>query len=477
MAQEETQTSNGYILVADDNRMNRLKLSHSLEQQGYRVALAENGLEALEMVRDTPFDVLLLDILMPKMDGYQVLEKMKDDPDLRNLPVIVISALDEIDSAVRCIEMGAEDYLPKPFNPVFLKARLEASLRRKRLRDLEQAFVQQETTMRQNEKLATLGKMSAGMAHELNNPAAATQRGAAQLRETFTELQRTHLRLGELNLSAEQMETLLALDEVARTRAFQPADLDSLARSDREAAVEEWLDDHAIADAWEIAPTLVNLGYDDAQLTQLAESFAGDQFTAVIDWLDSSYTIYSLLEEVGSGAARISELVKALKSYAYLDQAPLQTVNVHDGLNDTLLIMRGKLKNNIDVSREYDPDLPHIEAYGSELNQVWTNLIDNAIDALEETPTPHLTLRTSFDDRWVVVEVEDNGPGIPSNVIAHIFDPFFTTKEVGKGSGMGLNISHNIVVQKHHGRFDVTSEPGRTLFQVRLPREAPGTTA
>lgn len=469
---------NGYILVADDNRMNRMKLSHSLEQQGYRVALAENGVEALEMVRDADFDVLLLDILMPKVDGYQVLEKMKEDPDLRNIPVIVISALDEIDSAVRCIEMGAEDYLPKPFNPVFLKARLEASLRRKRLRDLEQAFVKQETTLRQNEKLATLGKMSAGMAHELNNPAAATQRGAAQLRASFAELQQIHLRLGELGLSEEQLHAMLALDEQARTRAVQPQDLDSLARSDREAAVEAWLDNHGVPDAWDIAPTLVNLGYNDAQLGELAGSFDQAQFPAVIDWLDASYTIYSLLGEIASGAGRIAELVKALKSYAYLDQAPLQTVDVHEGLDDTLLIMRGKLKHNVDVTRDYDANLPRIEAYGSELNQVWTNLIDNAIDAMEESSEPsRLTLRTRHDDRWVIVEVEDNGPGIPPDIIANIFDPFFTTKSVGKGSGMGLNISHNIVVQRHNGRFEVMSEAGRTVFEVRLPRHLSTTEA
>ena len=176
----------GHILVVDDNRMNRLKLSMSLEQQGHRVALAEDGQQALDAADREPFDVVLLDIIMPEMDGYQVLERIKSDPELRDIPVIVISAVDEIDSAVRCIEMGAEDYLPKSFNPVLLRARLNSSLQKKKLRDLEKMYLQQEVMLRQSEKLATLGKLSAGMAHELNNPAAAAQRGAAQLQAAFS---------------------------------------------------------------------------------------------------------------------------------------------------------------------------------------------------------------------------------------------------------------------------------------------------
>ena len=181
MGDEQLVEERGHILVVDDYPMNRLKLSRVLQQQGHTVALAENGQQALAKLRNETFDVVLLDIIMPEMDGYQVLEVMKGDSRLRDIPVIVISAVDEIDSAVRSIEMGAEDYLPKPFNPVFLRARLNASLRRKRLRDLEQVYLQQEIMLRQSEKLATLGRLSAGMAHELNNPAAAVKRGAGQL--------------------------------------------------------------------------------------------------------------------------------------------------------------------------------------------------------------------------------------------------------------------------------------------------------
>jgi signal transduction histidine kinase len=457
----------GHILVVDDNRMNRIKLSRSLEIQGHRVELAENGQQGLDKLRAGAYDLVLLDIVMPGMDGYQVLEEIKGDPELRELPVIVISALDETDSAVRCIEMGAVDYLPKPFNPVLLQARLNASLQKKRLRDLERAYLHQEVMLRQSEKLATLGKLSAGMAHELNNPAAATQRGAAQLQTTISHLQQTHMKLGEMMLTESQVASLLTLDRLASQRAKKPADMDSLARSDREYDLETWLEEQGIERAWEVAPTLVNLEFEADELQTLVSSFAGTQFPAIVDWLNDTFTVHSLLEEIGLGAGRIAELVKALKGYTYLDQAPIQTVDLHEGLDSTLVILRSKLKAGITIHRDYAADLPRIQAYGSELNQVWTNLIDNAIDAMNGEG--EITLQTRHDDEWVIIGIEDTGPGIPEEILPNLFDPFFTTKPPGSGTGLGLNISHNIVVQKHGGRIDVSSRPGRTRFEVRIP--------
>jgi signal transduction histidine kinase len=461
----------GHILVVDDNRMNRLKLSLGLEQQGHTVGLAEDGEQALEMLEAGSYDVVLLDIIMPGMDGYQVLERIKGNPRLRDIPVIVISALDEIDSAVRCIEIGAEDYLPKPFNPVLLRARLSSSLQKKKLRDLEKAYLQQEMMLRQSEKLATLGRLSAGMAHELNNPAAGVQRGAGQLQAAFACLQQACLKLSGLHLTSGQLGLLGSLEETARERAGRPAPLEPLSRSDRESELEAWLGAHAIENAWEVAPNLVSLGYDVAQTSQLASELNPSQLAAVLDWLSCSFNMYGLLEEMKRGAGRIAGIVTALKVYTFLDQAPVQTVDIEAGLESALAVGRGELGPGITIHREYAPGLPHIEAYGGELNQVWTNLIDNAIDALDGRG--QITLRTHYDDPWVVVEVEDNGPGIPEGIQPHLFDPFFTTKPPGKGTGLGLSTCHQIVVEKHGGRIDVSSRPGKTRFTVHLPLRLP----
>jgi signal transduction histidine kinase len=461
----------GHILVVDDNRVNRLTLARSLEQQGHTVALAENGQQALEMVRAEPFDVVLLDIVMPGLDGFQVLARMKADPELRDIPVIVISALEEVESAVRSIEMGAEDYLPKPFDPVLLRARLHASLQRKKLRDLEVAYLRQEVALRQNEKLATLGKLSAGMAHELNNPAAAAQRSADQLRAAVAQVQDAQLRLGGLTLSSAQRAALLNLDRLAQERAMQPSDMDAIAQSDRASQLEDWLQEQGVERAWEYAPILASMAYTTSDLAALTQTFSVQHLPAVIVWLGQTYTVYSLLEEIAQGTGRIADLVKALKTYTYLDRAPVQAVDVHEGLDSTLVMLRSKLKGGITVRREYAPDLPRIQAYASELNQVWTNIIDNAADAMEGKG--EIVVRTRREGEWVVVEIEDNGPGIPEAIQPKLFDPFFTTKPPGAGTGLGLNISHNIIVQKHGGTIAVTSQPGETRFVVKLPMQLP----
>jgi signal transduction histidine kinase len=447
--------------------MNRLKLVRLLQQQGHTVAQAGDGEQALAMLKEQPYDVVLLDLLMPGIDGMEVMQTMKRDAALRDIPIIMISAVDEIDKAAACIENGAEDYLQKPFNPIFLQARLSASLQRKRLRDLEKMYMQQEVTLRQNEKLATLGKLCAGISHELNNPAAAAQRGAAQLLTSFARLQELHLRLGELCLDQKHTEVLLALNRHAQEKAKRPDYLDALTRSDREMEWEEWLAGKGVVDPWLAAPTLTNLGYEEEQLAELLADFAPAQLATVLEWLECSYTIYGLTEEIGHGAQRISEIVRAMKAYTYLDQAPRQMVNVHDGLDNTLIILRSKLRAGVTIQRDYAPDLPLIDAFGSELNQVWTNLIDNSIDAMNGKG--EIRLRTHRDGDWVVVEIEDNGPGIPPAVQTKVFDPFFTTKPPGQGTGMGLNISHSIIVQRHKGRIDLHSQPGQTRFEVRLP--------
>ena len=317
------------------------------------------------------------------------------------------------------------------------------------------------------EKMASLGKLSAGMAHELNNPAAAAQRGAAQLQTTFSQLQGIQLRLGESKLDQAQLGKLVELYQVARERAGKPVDIKAITRSDRENALEEWLREKGIDTSGELVPSLVSLGSEEDDLEALTELFPDEQFSMVIDWLSCMYAIYSLLGEISLGSGRIAEIVKALKTYTYMDQAPVQSVDLREGLENTLIILNSKLKRGVTVVREYEEDLPVIEAFASELNQVWTNLIDNAIDAMEGEGT--LVVRARREDPWVVVQIEDSGSGIPEDIQSKIFDPFFTTKGQGDGTGLGLNISRNLIVQKHFGEISVESKPGSTCFTVRLP--------
>jgi signal transduction histidine kinase len=466
MPPTETQ-QHGHILVVDDNRMNRIKLIHMLEEQGHTVAAAQQGREALQLLRAQPFDVVLLDLLMPEMDGFQALEAIKSDPALRDTVVIIISALEEMASVVRCIEMGAEDYLAKPFDPVLLQARLKNSLEKKKMRDLERAYLQQEMMLRQNEKLATLGKLSAGLAHELNNPAAAAKRGAASLANAIAHLQAAQQQLYRQGLSASQEAALQELAQTVVARVVTPLALDSLTRGDREEDVERWLADNGVDNSWELAADLVSLGYDQATLGQLRATLGGDKLAAVVTWVGATYTLYALAGEVSQATSRISEIVSTLKSYTYMDQAPVQQIDLHQGIEDTLTMLHHKVKAGITVQRDYAADLPRIVAYGGELNQAWTHLLENALTAMGETG--QLTLRTRLETDQVVVTIEDTGHGIPETILPKIFDPFFTTRPPGEGSGLGLSVVHQIITHRHKGTIEVRSRPGETAFQVRLP--------
>jgi signal transduction histidine kinase len=320
----------------------------------------------------------------------------------------------------------------------------------------------------QEEKLAALGKMAAGLAHELNNPATAARRAAKLMLEGVME---TPVRMlaYDRNYSEEQRNSLR---EFAATffKTTPKAPLDTLEISDREQEIFEWLESMEFPRADEIAPTLAEAGLSRDQIAIWADRL-GNNFLKGLFWVETVLRLTSLARDIESSTNRIAELVAALKEYSYMDQARFQEVDIHQGLENTLKIMNHKLKKGVVVKREYNSELPKVCAYAGELNQVWTNLIDNAVDAMDGCGV--LILRTRLDNERIVVEIADTGKGIPENIRSRIFEPFFTTKSQGKGTGLGLDITYRIVVYRHGGTIRVRSKPGETTFEIQLPIQPP----
>lgn len=324
--------------------------------------------------------------------------------------------------------------------------------------------------LKQSERMAQLGTLTAGLAHELNNPAAAVARSVGQLRTSVEQLVAAERALASAAPNAQ--DGVISLRERVRERSSQSRLAEHATSFDVEDAVEAALIDAGIVEAWRFAPAIVEAGLDDmvGDIVEAGSDHAGE----LIEVLFAEHEVGSLLHEVEEGTRRLSDIVRALKSYSYLDQGPVQEVDVVSGLEDTLLILKSKLAD-ISINRQFAADLPRIQAYGGELNQVWTNLIDNAADAIHETGAADgtITLRASSASDEFVVEVEDNGPGIPPEAVHRVFDSFFTTKPPGSGTGLGLNISYSIVIDKHGGDITVDSQPGRTVFRVVLPHRVP----
>ena len=339
----------------------------------------------------------------------------------------------------------------------------------KRLVGLMSDRIRETTRMeQQRDRLASMGKLSAGLAHELNNPASAAKRAAAQLRQVLTKIRDASQELGRRELTAGQKSEIEKLE--ASFIQHGEAVRNPLELSDLEEQIDSLLRSHGQMDLWQLSAELARNNVKPEAIESLFSTLDADTARAALIRIAASIEIANLLDEIENGTSRISELVRAIKEYTYMDQTPVQSVDVVRSLETTLIILNHKLKHGVMVRRDYQPVPLLVNSFGSELNQVWTNIIDNAIDAMGGKG--ELQVRTYRDANSVVVEIADNGPGIPSEVQAHIFEPFFTTKKVGEGTGLGLDTAMRIV-RKHRGTVEVTSKPGDTRFQVWLPLAAP----
>src|SRR5580692_8675629 len=335
---------------------------------------------------------------------------------------------------------------------------------------LEGLFFGQKNTQAaigQRERLLALGSLSAGLTHELNNPAAAAVRATSSLRERVAGMRHKLGMIAGGKWDRTTLVTLIRLQEEAADRVPKAAVLSPLEASDREDAITDWLDERGCRDGWQLAPTFVAAGLDIDWLDHVEAAVDPETLESALRWLNYTVDTELLMNEIEDSTTRVSTLVGAAKQYSQLDRAPYQVIDVHELLDSTLLMLSGKFPPGITVVKDYDRGVPQIPAYAGELNQVWTNLIDNAVSAMGGTGT--LTVRTGLDREFVFVEFGDTGPGIPQEIRERIFEPFFTTKPVGEGTGLGLDISWRIVVNKHHGDIAVESEPGDTRFRVRLP--------
>jgi signal transduction histidine kinase len=323
----------------------------------------------------------------------------------------------------------------------------------------------------QRERLLALGKLTAGLTHELNNPAAAAVRATETLRERFAGMRHKLAMLAEGKLDGSVLRELTAIQEkfIARIAATPP--MTPMQVADREDELGDWLDERDVAGGWDLAPVFVAAGIGTDDLAELAASVEAGSLEPALRWLAYTVETENLLLEVKESTKRISALVGAAKQYSQLDRTPHQNVDLHDGLDATLVMLSGKKSPNVTVVRDYDRTLPKVPAYAAELNQVWTNLIDNAMDAVAGDGT--VTIRTTRDGDNALVEVIDTGPGVPDELRRRVFEPFFTTKGVGQGTGLGLDVSWRVVVNRHAGDLRVVSVPGDTHFQVRLPFHAP----
>jgi signal transduction histidine kinase len=329
-----------------------------------------------------------------------------------------------------------------------------------------------QAAINQRERLSALGSLTAGLMHELNNPAAAASRATVALRQRVAGMRMKLGKLADGRITQEQLVALTQLQESVIERAAKAPSLSAMEASDREDELSDWMDANGVSNAWDLAPIFAAGGMDLECMDEIKTTVADPVLLEKsLQWLGYALETEQLMTDIEDATARVSSLVGAAKQYSQMDRASHQWINVHEGLKSTLVMLTHKIGDGVTVVKEFDRELPRIPAHPAELNQVWTNLIDNAVQAMNGSGT--LTVRTARENDHLLVEIRDTGTGIPADALPRVFEPFFTTKPVGEGTGLGLDISYRIVVNRHRGDISVTSAPGDTRFQVRLPLTDP----
>jgi signal transduction histidine kinase len=324
----------------------------------------------------------------------------------------------------------------------------------------------------ERQRLVALGALSAGLMHELNNPAAAASRATGALRQRVAGMRHKLGMLAAGKVPADRLDALVELQEEVIERAAKAPVLTAMQASDREDELGDWMDEHKVTGGWDLAPVFAQGGIDVDCLSDIEAKVASPKLLdQAIHWIGYALETEQLMSDIEDATGRVSSLVSAAKQYSQMDRAAHQWIDVHTGLDSTLVMLTHKIGDGVKVVKDYDRTVPEIPAHPAELNQVWTNLIDNAVQAMPDGGT--LTVRTRLEPDHVLVEIGDTGAGIPANLQQRIFEPFFTTKAVGEGTGLGLDICYRVIAQRHGGDLRVVSRPGDTRFQVRLPLVSP----
>ncbi len=466
----EIQNSKNIILVVDDSRTYLVVLSQILKKQGYKVETASNGKQALNSVQSTLPDLILLDIQMPEMDGYEVCQKLKADDKTRDIPIIFISGLNEIFDKLKAFNLGGVDYISKPFKKEDVLARVETHLK---LHSLQQQLAAQNQELQktleelrntqqeliQAEKMAALGQLIAGVAHEINNPLSAINSSVMTINEF---LSKTITQLPEFfrSLSEEKQQAFFALLQRALAKESMLS-----AKEERELKRKLSRQLKDIEDADIVADTLVDMGIYD-HLEEFVSLLQAPDSEILLEVAYKLSNLQRSSKTIETASKRASKVVFALKKFAHFDQLGQKVeANLTDGIETVLTLFHNKLKYDIEVIKHYAP-LPPILCYPDELNQVWTNLIQNALQAMDYKGT--LTIKVSQQNKQAFISMTDSGKGIAEEIKEKIFEPFFTTKGAGEGSGLGLDIVKKIL-EKHEGNIAVESQPGQTTFTVSIP--------